>query len=63
MTITAEVAIALVVGDNEDDIRFSSTRRWGPEAEAEEEGENEDAHGNGNCGREERFCNSHFPES
>ena len=25
VTVTAEVAIALVVGDNEDDIRFSST--------------------------------------
>ena len=35
VTVAAEVAVALVVSDDEDDIGFSGTRRWDPEAKAE----------------------------
>ena len=61
VTVAAEIAVALVVGDDEDDVGFPGSRTRAPEPGTEEESEDEGAHGGGNSGKEGRFCNSHLP--
>jgi hypothetical protein len=61
--VATEIAIALVVGDDEDDVRPVSGKTGSPESKAQEESDNEEAHERRNSGREERFCNSHLLEA